>query len=373
MIYPESYETFLQACQDIQRRRERAAKPALNALLLPRVGPEASNVELLGHIIAEALLRRIDRNLVESKNIYLETFDIPQIELFASLGAAVPLVPASHSIANQYLCQVLRERAEGSLFEIGVGRAIQLTAFLRMLQANPGKLERLRIVSLDPDPSNLATAEASVAALRPKLPFEVELNSVEGLLENFDDARLHSLASWLGPGTTVNTSFTFHHTMHPLNDSEFRTRLLTRLERFFRPSVFTLIEPHANHDTEALARRFHEAWGHFGTVFDLIDRSSVQADHRFVIKEKFFGRELRDIFGTSDMFRCERHENYEQWLFRLAKAGFEPFAQREPVRIDLPDYCYSRASEGIVRIGYSETPVVAIMASQSSAGGGDSR
>lgn len=348
----------------MQRRRERIAKPLLDAQLLKHVGPETSNDALLGHIVAEALLKRIDRNLVESKNIYLETFDIPQIELFSSLGSAVPLVPASHSIANQYLVGELRERTTGSLLEIGVGRAVQLVAFLKMLAQNHGALRTLKVLALDPDKNNIAATVAAVEALRPSLPFELVLETREGLLENISDEALRTWVEFLGPEPTVNSSFTLHHVMHPMNDTEFRTRLLRRINEYFKPSVFTLIEPHADHDTEGVGRRFDASWRHFGTVFEMVDRSSVAPEHRFVIKEKFFGREIRDIFGTSDMFRCERHETYDQWLFRLAKAGFVAAPAKSPVRIELPDYCSAKAADGIVRIGYDDVPVVAIMASR---------
>lgn len=360
VIHTERYEPILAACQDIQRRRDRAARPVLSGQILARVGPETSNAELLAHIIAEALLRRIDHNLVESKNIYLESFDIPQIELFMALARAVPLVPASHAVANHHLAFALRRESRAGLLEIGAGRGVQLRLLLRSLREDPGRLERLRVVAVDPDPMNLAVTTHLAEALSRSLPFTLEVHAAQCLIERIDDAEFRDFAAWLGSHTAVNAAFTLHHTAHALHDHDFRTRLLARLRDHFAPMVFTLAEPHANHDTEMLARRLHESWQHFGAVFELIDRSEVPPAHRFVIKEKFFGRELRDIFGTSDLFRSERHESFESWLFRLAKAGFEPTEQPHPATVDLPSYCSASFDEGLVRLGLGALPVVAV-------------
>ena len=110
-----------------------------------------------------------------------------------------------------------------------------------------------------------------------------------------------------------------------------------------------------------------------GFAADPLDRLSYRRDDgdevarlraRFVIKEKFFGREIRDIFGTSDYFRCERHEPYESWLLRFAKAGFVPY---EPIAvpIELPAYCTADVSPGLVRLGYRDLALIAVFAYRS--------
>ena len=158
----------------------------------------------------------------------------------------------------------------------------------------------------------------------------------------------------------VNSAFAFHHTGHPLNDQQMRTDLLRRLASL-NPRVLTLVEPNSNHDTEELTKRVHHSWEHFGNVFALVDESGIDSSHKYIIKGKFFAREIRDIYGVSDHFRCERHELYDSWLLRLFKAGYKPFELGEPP-IQLPPYCEYSVSDGLVRMNYNNTTIVSMMA-----------
>ncbi len=122
-----------------------------------------------------------------------------------------------------------------------------------------------------------------------------------------------------------------------------------------------MIEPNSNHDTGKLTKRFHNCWQHFGNVFALVDESKIENTHKFLIKEKFFGREIRDIFGVSDHFRCERHELYDSWLLRLHRAGYKPFDFND-LTVELPEYCQYSVSEGMVRMDYNNITIVAVIA-----------
>lgn len=358
------YDAFLHACDEMQRRRDRVAKPVLESLVQRHVGPELPSEALLSHIIAESLLTRLDRKLIEAKNIYLQSFDIPQIELFYRMCEAYPQVPAAHRVANDHLADALRQCRDASLFEIGVGRGVQVGSLVTELQQNPGHLRTLRVLALDPDSQNLAFSQQRIESLPPG-PIEVKFIPVHTMLESLQPAQWIELAKTAGPNVVVNSAYTLHHTVHRPNDTELRTDLLRRLAQFFRPQLFTLVEPNADHDTEALARRVDACFKHFGTVFDLIDRSDIPTEAKFVVKEKFFGREIRDIFGVSDAFRCERHENYESWLFRFAKSEWSPYPRTVDHGLSLPEYCTVDKSPGLVRLGYNQQPLIAVFAFES--------
>ena len=128
------------------------------------------------------------------------------------------------------------------------------------------------------------------------------------------------------------------------------------------PLVFTLVEPNSNHDTEELPRRLHNSWQHFGCLFHCIDESDLDPENKFLIKEKFFGREVRDIFGVSDRFRCERHELYDSWFASSEAGGDEALSTGFDPAVDLPAGCTAVISEGIARLNYRETTVVAVFA-----------
>ncbi|MCB9796764.1 MAG: hypothetical protein H6741_29035 [Alphaproteobacteria bacterium] len=356
-----AYEELLDACHMITRHRQAQAYPILDRYVLNHVDVHTPNADLLAHIISESLYRRLDSTLIEGKNIYVQRFDIPQIVMFYKLAQAVPQIYIGHEVANQYLAKQLTHQREVTLLEIGIGRGVQLQRLLtRLMLDQTCRIERFHLIGVDPDQANLDDAGSAFSDLQKIMPFEIVYHPVKGLIEEMD---LDTLRTFVRQGEgplAINASFALHHTSHALGDRQARTLLLQRLAEL-RPRIFTLIEPSSDHDTERLARRFHNCWHHFSTVFDLIDESGLAPAERFSLKETFFGREIRDMFGASDRFRCERHETYESWLLRLTRAGFSP-AEPIDVRFSLPSYCEAEVDDGLVRLGYAGTPIIAVFA-----------
>lgn len=364
MIFPDKYERVLEAARSITARRERVAKHMLAEWLEETVGPSLTSEELLAHIIAESLLSRIDRRLVDAKNIYLEKFDISQIEMFYTMTQGYPQVPLAHRAANAHLAHELAQHEEASMVEIGIGRGAQVASMLSELGKKSGsRLAHLTLHAVDPDPQNLVDARKQIDRIRKELPFKIRFHAVEGLVEKFSRADLAALRTPRGVPLVMNSAYTLHHILHEPGDRDLRTRILKALREELQPRLFTLVEPNANHDTESLTARLEACWSHFGTVFDLIDQADIPPERKFVIKEKFFGREIRDIFGTSDAYRCERHEPFEGWMLRLKKAGFEPYA--DPVTTStegLPERCTVQQADGLMRLGYRGAPLIAVFA-----------
>ncbi len=360
MIFQERYEELLDICRQITTHRQKLAKPKIENLIVKHIDPNVPNRDLLSHLIAESLLKRIDKKLLESKNIYIQQFDIPQIVLFYSMAEAIPFVFAGHSLANRYLAKAIEHEPEATVVDIGIGKGLQCQRLLEGLRKVIHKLQRLHIIGIDPDESNLKATGLSIDKVRDTLPFEVQYHPMKGLIEEFKASDYRAIKNVGGNSIVVNSAFAFHHTAHPLGDNEVRTELLRNLAAL-KPLTLTLVEPNSDHDTEQLTKRFHNSWLHFGTVFQLIDEAKIEPSHKFIIKEKFFGREIRDIFGVSDHFRCERHELYDSWLLRLFKAGFRPIDAVD-MDVNLPEYCTSNVSEGLIRMNYNDTTVVAVLA-----------
>ncbi len=370
MIFEDRYKVILSACQDLRRHREQLVAPVIAGQILDEVGVDVPSDVLLSHIVSEALLRRVDRDLLAGKNIYLQRFEIAQIDLFDLLPRAIPPLTQGYAIANQHLAHALRGLEDAALIDIGVGKGAQVVMLLAALAADPGRLRRLKLVILDPSASNLIEAQAAIEAAiegphsrkLPRIPFAIEVAALRGLVERCEPSMLQAAVAGHG-GVVINAAYALHHTTHAPNDQNLRTDLLRQLAAL-RPRVFTLVEPNANHDTEQLTRRVHSCWQHFGAVFELVDRSDATPLEKFAIKEKFFGREVRDILGTSDVFRCERHEPYDSWLLRLTKAGLRPYPTI-PLDIELPDYCWAIEREGLVRLGYRGEALIAAFAYRS--------
>jgi hypothetical protein len=365
MIFQGGYDRLLGACEDMKRYRGSRAKSTVGHLVAGRVDPELGDEALLSHLFAAAMLRRMDREGAERRNIYLQRFDLSQIDLFYTMCSVYPHVPASHRIANQLLADELRGLGHATLLDVGIGRGLQVLSLLRDLAAHPGRLRRLDVVGLDPDGGNLDDAASGIERLAAQLGLDVRFHRIEKLLEACDPGDYDAVRA-LGGGLVVNAAYSLHHTHHPPRSRD--ADLLRRIAAL-GPRLFTLVEPNADHDTESLAARLHASWQHFGAVFDLIGRADADPARKLAVKETFFGREIADIVGTSDAFRCERHEPYEAWLLHLAKAGFTPVETGSP-RVGLPPYCEARADEGIVRLGYRGECLVAVFAYRADRRGG---
>jgi hypothetical protein len=127
--------------------------------------------------------------------------------------------------------------------------------------------------------------------------------------------------------------------------------------------MFTLLEPNSDHDNENILIRMNNCFNHFIRVFNLISESTLSPEYKFLIKEKFFGREIKNILSVSDFLRTERHESAEAWMLRLAMAGFEPSGGVKPV-VNLPGYCDYKTDRGIVELCYNSYPLVCVFAYQ---------
>jgi hypothetical protein len=327
---------------------------------LDHVDDRVANPQLLSHLIAESLMRRIDRQLVESKNIFVQEFDIPQTELFYSMAEAIPFVYVGHNLANHYLEQAVRDLRSFTILDIGIGNGGQVKRLLDTMAGSGKKLDSVRVIGLDPVEKNLSEAGSRLETAGRDYPFKLDFQPLCNLLENLEEADYESIRRISEGNLIINSAFTFHHTGHPLNDQQARTDLLKRLASL-QPRALTLVEPNSNHDTEELVKRVHHSWEHFGNVFALIDEAAIDSSHKYLIKGKFFAREVQDIFGVSDHFRCERHELYDSWLLRLFKAGYKPIEPDE-ISIELPAYCRYTVSEGLVRLNYNDTTIVSVMA-----------
>jgi len=367
-VEPPIYEALLQACQQMLRHREAFAKVTLERHILRRVDEKTRNDALMGHLVAEALMSRLDRSLVASKNIYIADFDIPQIDLFYEMATAYPHIYLSHHIANMALADEMAGIEAVSLLEIGIGKGTQVEQLFELLARHPHRItRRVQVIAVDPDRSNLDDASIRVRTLAKRLPFGVEFEKRHGFIEQMPIDPIRTLLGRTDGELVINSAYTLHHILPSKADPMVRTTVLRKLAAL-SPRLLTLIEPDSDHHEEDLTRRFHNCWTHFMAVFELVDEAPLEPAVRFSIKEKFFGREIRDMFGVSDAFRCERHERTEQWAERLARAGFGE--ARAPSVIDAPERCEVRPQDGVVRLGHRARNLISVIVQRPVRGSG---
>ncbi len=367
-MQPSIYEALLQACQQMLRHRETFAKVTLERHILRRVDETTSNPALLGHLVSEALMSRLDRSLVASKNIYVADFDIPQIDLFYEMATAYPHIYLSHNIANVALADEMARLEAVTLLEIGIGKGTQVEQLLERLARHPRRTtRRVQLIAIDPDPANLQDASIRVRTLAGRLPFSVEIKTRLGLIEQMPIELLAGLLGRTHGELVINSAYTLHHILPAANDNTVRTQVLRKLAAL-GPRLVTLIEPDSNHHEEGLTKRFNNCWIHFKAVFELIDEAPLEPAVKFTIKEKFFGREIRDMFGVSDAFRCERHEATTDWVERLARAGFE--GATPPPVADIPERCEVTSQDGVVLLGHRGRNLISVLVQRLARGSG---
>lgn len=332
----------------------------LEGLLQDNISPRTSNEDLLTHLIAAGMLQRLYGDAMTTNNMYELPFELPQTTMFYAMAEAIPLVRVGHQTANWYLSQSLADVQYATLLDIGIGQGIQLQMLLESLKHQYSKLRSLRIIGIDVVQANLDKSEHMLTKMVEHLPFEVTYMKLLNHIENLTPAVWADIQSFVQGRLLINAAFSFHHTRYPPGHHWYRTVLLQKLA-MLKPAVVTLVEPSSNHDTNNLLERLRHAWQHYGAVFDLIDESLVSAQHRLSIKANFFGRELNDIFGVDDRFRCERHETYEAWVTRLTGAGLQPLRDMAPP-IELPSYYNHNTTSGLTCLNYGDTTIVAVMA-----------
>ena len=349
--------TIFEAGKALELNDYEGAKNILNSLVLDSINQDVSNEALISHIIAEGLLRRVDKRMLEAKSIYLEHFEIPQIDLFYKMAVAYPQVGESHKIANRLTAKELRNRETGVLFDIGIGKGKQYQALFEMLKGNT-RLKTVTVIGLDPDEGNVKDAETLLCG--GDWGFEVSYLGITDFIETMPETYWKQLESLSPEGLFINGAYALHHIAHETGDRSFRGNIIRRLGEL-KPVLFTLLEPNSDHDEENLSRRLRNCWNHFSVVFDLVDQSDIESEVKYMVKQKFFAREMEDMFGNNDFLRSERHEPVENWVIRLHQAGLQGYPT-DDVEVNLPSYCSFEKSEGCIELGYRDTSLVAVFA-----------
>jgi hypothetical protein len=360
MLFETSFSKLDSLCGLVIDNKLNEAKIRAKKMIDEQISYKTPNEKLLLHIFISALVARMDRKSINTKNIYLHKFDIPQIVLFYEMIKAYPQVACSHFIANQYIEHAINKMLMFTVFDIGIGKGKQIESLINTICKKNLNIRQINIIGLDPDINNIRSTEELFERLKSEVYFDLNYYPICNLLENFTAGDYEFIKDIAGENLIINAAYSLHHISHPINDADYRTDIFCKLKSL-RPRLFTLIEPNSNHDIELLSRRARNCWNHFSTVFTLIDRASIEGEHKFLIKDKFFGREIRDIFGASDYLRSERHEDMGSWMFRLIRAGFKPY-QFHDISVQLPSYCDFKVGEGLVRLGYKSIPLIAIFA-----------
>lgn len=310
-------------------------------------------------IFACALLRNLGTSYrAEQANLYLQQFELPQIELFNLLSRHVPLVAQSGRLVNGLIADHLAEHPESVLMDVGIGTGRQELALLDDL-AERG-IGRLTLIGIEPAAEALDIAHRSLLDRGAVLGVRVEFIPIPRCIEDFVEADWRALEIYRGR-LIVNEAFSLHHVTGGSGGENRKNAVLRRL-RSLEPRLFILTEPHADHQQPGLVGRLREAWRHFGLTFRFLDGLDSLSDYqKSTLKTRFFAREIEDILTLDDDRRVERHERAEQWISRLRQSDFHLLDLKD--RVGAAGLRYS-GTEEYLALGLDEQPIVAIIGAQ---------
>ncbi len=273
-------------------------------------------------LFSSALHKRIDGNFL-AENLYLRNYEeFSQIDLFQLLSTQVPFVSLTHPIANELICKIIKERYEIVLLNIGIGKGLQEVDLLNRLANQKIVPEKITIVGIEPSPDNLLQAESNILKAAEQFNFNLQFLPIQKLIEDLTQQEWEKLANLSGD-LIINEAFSLHHVVDR-QGIDTRQQVISQLSQL-EPVAFVLIEPNCDHNISDLWYRFKNAWENYRLGFKVIDRLEIPKEHKFLLKQHFFGREIEDVLGNSEQIRCERHETVDIWLQRLYKAGFKPY------------------------------------------------
>lgn len=268
--------------------------------------------DLLSSIILKALISRTDAEAV-SGNIYDNTTDTPQIELFNILIEKFPFVKYSQQLVNDGIMSILRQSEIATILDIGIGQGTQILSILSKLQQD-SCLRRLIIIGVEPFPEALSICTRRIEEASAQSNIDIQFYPIEAFIEKLDFEFVRNLCEG---NLIVNASLALHHIQ---TDSQ-RVKVLQSVKNL-KPVALYLIEPNVNHMDPDLSRRVRNSFHHFHALFQVIDRLEIKDQDKNSLK-LFFGREIEDILGKQETARFERHDLATCWISHLEHCGFK--------------------------------------------------
>ncbi|KST68086.1 GRAS family protein [Mastigocoleus testarum] len=270
-------------------------------------------------VFARALAERISGSVAAKANLYLKTYDLPQIHLFNLLVRDVPVISAVSQLATNLLADACQKQDDITLIDVGIGTGRQVVDLLAKLGSHKIVPKRILVVGIEPSAWSLDLAKQNCEKAAAQIGIDIEFISICKAVEDLTEHEWDHLKQ-VCHNPTINASFALHH-IKDIEGRNVRTLVLQRL-RSLNPNLLVLSEPNVNHLEQDFLKRFCNCWHHFGIVFKLIDSLDISQCDKNALKACFFGREIIDILAVNEN-RTERHEDTSSWLHRLRNSGFK--------------------------------------------------
>ncbi|MDX2092029.1 MAG: GRAS family protein [Kofleriaceae bacterium] len=296
------------------------------ASLAPRLDP-ASAAHRIDVLFEQALGVREAKLGIGAGNLYGgKAGPEAMLSAFRLLIQETPLVRFGHLGANRAIDGATFCSSAIHIVDLGIGHGLQWDDLLVLLALRPVR-PRVRITGVDLPSAGASPTEAlertgaRLAALAAQVGIDFEFEAIAGAIEDLERPR-----SRAGEKLIVNAALALHHVADGdavTDPARSRDALLRRIATW-SPSLVTLIEPDAAHNSLPFEQRVREARRHYGLVFDVFAHLFPQdQEERRTLEREFFGSEILNVVASEGPARVERHDRIETWCRRMTDAGFE--------------------------------------------------
>ncbi|MEO0536111.1 MAG: GRAS family protein [Cyanobacteria bacterium P01_A01_bin.123] len=341
----------------IAQHKTRTAQQLLNQLL-DRLNA-ATHPEAVNHLVfARALAEHLSGTIADKANLYLQPYQIPQIQLFNLLASKVPLVSLVSELATGLMIDACDGRDDVTLIDIGIGTGRQMVELLYHLAHKRRSPQRVHIIGIEPSIQSLSLAQKAILATAHGLPFEVTFTPFCNGIEDLDNQAWQQLSHQCNC-PIINASFALHH-ICDIARQDVRTAVLQRLHQL-NPTLIVLSEPNTDHLEPDFRTRFHNCWRHYSSVFNMIDALGIDEQSKAGLKTCFFGREVIDVLKVDNTTRVERHETAASWVNRLKQSGY---TLQTPFIDDLiisPILSIHKQADRYLNFDYEGVPLVSLI------------
>ena len=316
---------------------------------------ESSDEALFLSIYLAAVKTHLRPGADSHEHIYLQQFEIPQIELFDVLLNKFPFVITGHAQVNHKISEILSTTEKAVLIDVGAGRGLQILKLLKLLSGN-SVLKELTIIGIEPFDDALAFASQVINEASAGLNFKVNFIPVASMIEDLDETELKKIIP-TDERIIVNAAFVIHH----LQTEQERKTFFGLMHKIGANDIL-LTEPQSDHLEADWKTRAHNAYIHYGALYRLIDKLDIGAKEKKGLK-MFFGREIDDVVGNPDDQRFERHEPGEKWITYLSENGFSSAGRdfRLAPELIMPPLELQYHDEGFWCLGYKGADILSLI------------
>lgn len=354
----EQYQQLTNCVAELVKGNVNQAQQQLNQFVEREIDFDADPEEIVSYLFAKSLLKRIEPAKTAEINLYLQNYEIPQIQLFNLFADSIPVARVPGEIANQLLVRLIEGKESIAMCNIGIGTGRQELALLQELKNRNQLPKKITLYAIEPSEQSLTIAQQMLEEAAQELHLELEFHPFVSTIEDLSE-KDWSLIERNQEPLFINAAFALHHIRDQDGDQDTRNQILRKIHTW-RPSHLVICEPYSNHYTEDLQVRFFNCWNHFSLLFRLIHSSSLTKQEKLGLKI-FFSREIEDILGNTEESRTEKHETAEAWLERFSQAGYVPseiVAETSETRIDSVDVKWK---DGYLSVEYEGETIVSIL------------